>query len=115
MDARADTGFDFDDALLALLDRIGQPVRISVCAARGPRPASQVVDVEGTFAAGWDPEAVRSNGVEDGAVFGLEETDAVSLYLLREDFNAGELHGDKLVLFTGGVAVVVQPALQAGS
>lgn len=111
MHAHTEVSLDFDGALLALLDRVGRPVRVSVCAALGSRPTSQVVDVEGTLAAGWDPEVLRANGVEDGAVFGIDETEAFSLYLLREDFKRAEQHGERLVLFTGGVAVVVQPAL----
>jgi hypothetical protein len=105
----AGAALDFNAVLLALMDRVGRRVRISICAAHRPRPASHVVDVEGTLAAGWDPSVLQENGVEDGAVLGIEESDAFSLYLLRQDFKTAEGHGDQLVIFTGGVTVVVQP------
>lgn len=110
-----ETALDFDALLAALMERLGTRVRISVCAAQQPRPSAQVLDMEGTITAGWDPEVLRENGFEDGAIFRIEEADGFSLYLLREDFQEAELHGDRVLIRTGGVAVVVQPPFENSS
>lgn len=70
------------------------------------------MDIEGTLAAGWDPTGLPENGVDDGAIFGLEEVDAFALYLVRDDFRDAAVRADRIVIFTGGVAVVVQPPFQ---
>ena len=91
--------------------KVGRAVRVSVCAAGPPQPHAQVIDVEGVLTAGRDPAVVAANGFEDAAIFGVGDLDGFSLYLVNEDFQDARLDGDRLIVRTGGVAVVIGPPL----
>lgn len=99
----------FDEALTALMPLLDHEVELVVGAIGADDDEAPIV-VEGTLTAGWDPDVMEAEGLDELVIFRIADSH-VRMVLSRAAFGGAEsLENGTVRIRTAGVEVSIAPA-----